>query len=254
MNVHPPATGQPSSNSVYPLILNRLPSREDLQPFATHAERVPGLGDRAQKAVELACSGAIHRQPKGIMPTGKEYDRWIVNGSRGDSYQVSITEGRCNCKDAANRAPLHGYHRLCKHMLGCIFTDLWWRVGNEPDQSRIVQSIFGQAETTGQSRVQFYVRTFYTSTQWSTAGQRIASANVEFIDAYRFDDREWIALDHPIVAGGHVGEIDHPSLFADFWASLWDFSWQRTHNQKDIGFYHIWTFEPWTEDPNRQRP
>ena len=78
------------------------------------------------------------------------------------------------------------------------------------------------------SRVQLYVRTFYTDTQWDTAGRRVASANVEFIDAYRFDGREWIGLDHPIVAGGYVGEIEHPSLFK------------------------IRTFEPWMEDPHRQ--
>lgn len=249
-----PATGSPSTPSAYPLVLNRLPTPGDLQRFVDFAERVPGLGDRAQKAVQLACTGAVHRQPKGRTPTGQEYDRWEVNGSRGDSYRVSVSQGQCNCKDAANRAPLHGYHRLCKHMLACIFTDLWWKIGHTPDQSRIVQSIFGQAETMAYSRVQLYVRTFYTDTQWDTAGQRVASANVEFIDAYRFDGREWIGLDHPIVAGGYVGEIEHPSLFKDFWSSLWDFSWRRTHNQKDIGFYHIWTFEPWAEDPHRQIP
>lgn len=94
------------------------PSREDLLPFVEEARIL--AGHRAHRGLEIALSGKVRFLSNGTAP-----DRWQVQGSRGDTYTVSIQGKSCTCPDAANGAPRHEDAPLCKHRLACIFIQRW---------------------------------------------------------------------------------------------------------------------------------
>lgn len=71
----------------------------------------PRSKERPVKGAELLLAGQVQR-------TG--VDRWLVYGTGGAPYNVSIHAGTCDCPDqGAPLSPLG--QKLCKHMYACMF-------------------------------------------------------------------------------------------------------------------------------------
>lgn len=110
------------------------PSPEELLPFVEEARIL--AGHRAHRGLEIALSGKVQFLSNGTAP-----DQWQVQGSRGDTYTVSIQGKSCTCPDAANGAPRHEDAPLCKHRLACIFIQRWQAQQKPPQLDPEVQYI-----------------------------------------------------------------------------------------------------------------
>lgn len=98
-----------------------LPTRDQLLGYVEKVR--PLAGERAERALEIATSGKVHK----LTPAADGRDRWEVacsTAGRG-SYSVSIEGHYCTCPDAASGAPRWLDAPLCKHRLAVMFIYRW---------------------------------------------------------------------------------------------------------------------------------
>lgn len=103
------------------VILPGLPTRDQLLDYVEKIR--PLAGERAERALEIATSGKVHKLGPGL--DGK--DRWEVerSGEGCGAYSVSIQGRYCTCPDAANGAPRWFDAPLCKHRLAVMYIYRW---------------------------------------------------------------------------------------------------------------------------------
>lgn len=155
MNVHPPATGQPSSDTPSPALI-----------VSTLETKFPNLGNRAQEALRLYLAGEV--QPLSRSQTLHD-DRWKVCG-----YTVSISGKYCTCGES-DSAPRHNGGPLCAHRIAVM---LQQRLGAPVGQSLFgpasnasgrLSSIFANANTEQVAEVRLRVKVSLT---WSRATEQ----------------------------------------------------------------------------------
>lgn len=213
-----------------------LPTPEDLFWLLERSKHY-NLANRADKAVELVCGGKVQRLPSA----GQGRDRWLVQGGTS-RYAVSVSDRVCGCKYHAYSAHKGGYAALCSHQLAAIFLSLWWSLGNQPPPAQRLRPLFAQAEESG--ILDWAVDVTFNHQVFDTAGRRVASAHQEILVGYRIAEHRWNELDHPIVIGGHTGDVTHPDLFNLFWDVVQASGWRIVQRlrKSDNGFW--WRFVP----------
>lgn len=227
------------------IVLREFPIFDDMRPLIERSARF-GIASRAEKAAELVASGKVRKLPSA----DQDRDRWQVTGETG-IYTVSVNERMCGCRFSAYNRSLGGYAGLCSHQLAAIFLSLWWGMGNRVLPDQVFDSVFGQAIETGATLLDLRVSVRFNNHVFDTAGRRMASANQEIVSAYRTHSREWIELAHPVVIGGHAGDVQHPDLFSGFWPVVDKHNWRICARHRVGTFDFVYRFVPYAADNSR---
>lgn len=103
------------------LLLPGLPTRDQLLDYVEKIR--PLAGERAERALEIATSGKVHK----LTPLSDGKDRWQVDGTETTcgAYTVSIQGRYCTCPDAASGAPRWFDAPLCKHRIAVMYICRW---------------------------------------------------------------------------------------------------------------------------------
>lgn len=224
------------------IVLREFPTMAEISALIDRSQAV-GLGSRAKKAAELAVGGMVRKLPSA----GEGRDRWEVRGDTG-TYMVSVSESLCGCVFNAYHGSQSGYGRLCSHQLACIFLSLWWGLGNRVTPDKHFEQMFGHAIEDNSGILDLRVTVRFNNHAFDTTGRRMASANQEVVTGYRTVSREWIDLPHPIVIGGHTGDVIHPDLFTGFWQVVDFFNWRICGRRRIGTFEFIYRFVPFESE------
>jgi len=103
------------------VLLPGLPTRDQLLDYVEKMR--PLAGERAERALEIATSGKVHK----LTPLSDGKDRWQVDGTETTcgAYTVSIQGRYCTCPDAASGAPRWFDAPLCKHRIAVMYICRW---------------------------------------------------------------------------------------------------------------------------------